>query len=444
MKKSLFEPLIKRGLTSLKLRYDYKTDKEYISVSKEWDEDIKWSEYNKTFYTVSLLTQNDIRMNDKETRAMYEEDGLTDYLTEVFELLRKGKFFGLDCFYNIQKDMRFTANLHSVVSGINNKDQALFTGGIRRHELNEEEIEVIIDGLNLGRAQSHKNVASQLSYGGGKITVQANPVDLNDLEELGFLSYALDKVRFFTGPDMRYPIEMADAMSQHFTQQITAGPNNPIGSSGPPTAVGVNAALKEAVKFKFGQDDYEGLSVAVMGLGSVGFPQAEHLIEGGVEKLIVADTNDDLVQTLIKKYPESDITSVDVREILNVEADILCPSAIGGFLTEEVIKKIKFKMVLGGANNQLRASNKQDEIKLAEMLKDRGILYQECWVQNIGGVMAGAEMYTKGKDANKVELFKKIDAVCSEITKRNLEEAARLDITPSENAYNSVESKIYK
>jgi glutamate dehydrogenase/leucine dehydrogenase len=442
MKRSLFEPLIKRGLTTLTVRYDYKTDEEYIYAAKEWDEDIKWSNYNKAFYSTSLLTKNDIRMNNVETRAMFEEDGLSDYLEEIFELLRKGKFFGLDCYYNAQKDMRFTANLHNCTIGINNKDQALYTGGIRRHDMDEAEIEVIIDGLNLGRAQSHKNVACQIPYGGGKITVQANPVDLDDKNELGFLSYALDKVRFFTGPDMRYPIEMADAMNE-FTSQITAGPKNPIGSSGPPTAIGVNAALKEAVKFKFNQDDYSGLSFAVMGLGSVGFPQAELMIEGGAEKLIVADTYQPSIDKLIAKYPKVDIKAVDVSEILNVEADVLTPCAVGGFLTEEVIDGLKFKMVFGGANNQLHASNKVDEIALAERLKARGILYQECWVQNIGGVMSGAEMYEQGQNANKDTLFPKIIEVCAAITKKNLEEAAKLDITPSENAYNSVENKIY-
>lgn len=204
MKRSLYEPLIAEGLTTLKLRYDYKTDKEYIMAAKEWEPDIDWSQYNTAFYMESMLTENDIRLNNRETRAIFEKYGLTDYLDEVFQLLRKGKFFGLDCFYNVQKDMRFTANLHSFVLGKNNKDHAIYTGGIRRHDKDEPEIEVIIDGLNLGRAQSHKNVASDIPYGGGKITVQADPVDLNDLSELGFLSYALDRVRFFTGPDMRY------------------------------------------------------------------------------------------------------------------------------------------------------------------------------------------------------------------------------------------------
>jgi glutamate dehydrogenase/leucine dehydrogenase len=442
MKRSLYEPLIKRGLTTLKLRYDYKTDKEYIWAAKEWDKDIKWSDYNKAYYSESLLTENDIRMNNVETRAMFKEDGIEDYLEEIFNLLRSGKFFGLDCYYNEKKDMRFTANLHSYRGGMNSKRHAIYTGGIRRHEKDEPEIEVIHDGLNLARAQSHKNVSANLAFGGGKITVQADPVDLEDKEELGFLAYALDKVRFTTGPDMRYPIEMADALHE-FTVYIDAGPNSSIGSSGPPTAHGVNAAMYEAVKYKFGQDDYSDLSVAVMGLGSVGFPQAEYLIEGNVGKLIVSDMDQNVINELIEKYPNKDITSVPANEILNVEADILCPCAIGGFLNEEVIDNLKVKMVFGGANNQLNAVTKIEEIKLAERLKARGILYQECWVQNIGGVMAGMEMHIEGENADREALYKRIETLCPKITKMNLKEAGELDITPTENAYNSVESRIY-
>lgn len=442
MQRSLYEPLKAEGLTTLKLRYDYRTDKEYVYAAKEWEPDIDWSQYNTTFYMESLLTQDDIRLNNKETRAMYEKYGMSDYLEEIFELLRKGKFFGLDCFYNAQKDMRFTANLHSFVLGKNNKDHAIYTGGIRRHDREEPEIEVIIDGLNLGRAQSHKNVASNIPYGGGKITVQADPVDLKDREELGFLSYALDRVRFFTGPDMRYPVELADAMAP-FTSYIAAGlKNNPIGPSGDPTAWGTTAAMKQAVKFQFGKDNLDGLKIAVMGLGAVGFPQAGYLIDEGAD-LIVCDMDPDAVQKLKSKYPNASIEVVGVDEILQVEADILCPCAIGGFLTEEVIDQLKVKMVFGAANNQLHATNKEEEIALAERMRDRGILYQECWVQNIGGVMSGAVMYRDGAAADRAELMERIYKVCSERTEQNLKEAAMLNITPTENAYRSVESKIY-
>lgn len=438
---SLFTPLREKGLTSFKLRYDYRTDKEYLICSKEWDPDIVWSDFNKTFYADSLLTGDDLYYNNRQARELYAEYGLTAYLAKIFEYLRQGRFFGLDGYYYGKKNMRFIANLHSIVLGINNKDHAIYTGGIRRHDPDEPELEVIVDGLNLGRAQSHKNVASQIPYGGGKITVQAPPADLGDSEELGFLAFALDRVKFFTGPDMRYPIELADAMAP-WSAYITAGPSNPIGSSGPPTAVGTMAAMKEAVKFHFGRDDMKGLKVAVMGLGSVGMAQAELLAEEGAE-LIVADLDPAAVKALKDKYPATAIEAVDVGDILKVEADILCPCALGGFLTEEVIGEIKFKMVFGAANNQLHAATRDEEIRLAGLLAERGILYQECWVHNIGGVMSGHEMYTKGADADKDRLMERIKKICPEITRKNLAEAKAKGVTPTENAYLSVESKIY-
>ena len=443
MTASLFTPLQKEGLTTLKLRYDYRSDKEYITCAKEWEADQPWSNFNKTFYADSLLTDDDQYLNNKQTRQLFEKYGLTEYLAKVFDYLRKGRFFGLDCYYYQKKDMRFTANLHSVVLGINNKDHATYTGGIRRHDRDEPEIEVIIDGLNLGRAQSHKNVASQIPYGGGKITVQADPVDLNDQEELGFLAFALDRVKFFTGPDMRYPIELADAMAP-FSAYITAGPSNPIGSSGPPTAYGTLVALKEAVKFHFKNKTLADLKIAVMGLGSVGFAQAEYLIGEGVKKLVVCDVDSKACKALMEKYPQVEITEVPVAEILEAEADILCPCAVGGFINEDNIKKLPFKMIFGAANNQLRAANRDEEIRLAKLLADRGILYQECWVHNIGGVMSGAEMYTKGAAADKKALMERIGRVCPEITAKNLTEAAAKGLTPTENAYLSVESHIYR
>jgi len=443
MERSLYYPLKEEGLTTLKIRYDYRTGKDYMWAAKEWDPDIKWSEFNRTFYLESLLTNDDIRLNDAQTRALYAKYGLTDYLEKVLDLLRKGRYFGLDCIYNSQKDWRFTANIHSYVMGMENFEQCIYTGGIRRHEMDEPEIEVIIDGLNLARAESHKHVSAGLPYGGGKITVQADQVNLEDKDELGFLAFALGKVRFFTGPDMRYPVELANALHE-YTRYINGGTEkNPIGPSGDPTAWGVECALREAVKFTWDKDDLKGLTVAVMGLGAVGFPQAEYLLADGAN-LIVCDLDEGVVKQLKDKHPDAKIEAVGLDEILTVEADILCPCAVGGFIDETVIDNLKVKMVFGAANNQLAATNIEEEIALAEKLAARGILYQECWVHNIGGVMSGAEMHLYEEHADKQALMDKVEKVCTEITRKNLAEAAEKGITPTENAYRSVENRIYR
>lgn len=438
--RSLFTPLKEEGLTTLKIRYDWKTGKDYMWAAKEWDADIKWSDYNRKFFQESLLTNDDVRLNDKDTRALFEKYGLSDYLEEVLDLLRNGRYFGLDCLYNSQKDWRFIANLHTYIMGMENFEQCIYTGGIRRHPKEDAELDVIIDGLNLARAETHKHISAGLHYGGGKIAVHADQIDLNNKDELGFIAYALNRVRFFTGPDMNYPVELADALHE-YTRYINGGlKNNPLGASGVPTAWGVEHALKEAVKFLYNKDDLKGIKCAVMGLGAVGMPQAEYLIEDGAD-LIVTDLDQTRFEELKTKYPQAKIEFTD--NILEAEADVLVPCAVGGFITPEVIDKLKVKMVFGAANNQLAAKTIEEEIALAKLLDAKGILYEECWVHNIGGVMSGAEMHMFEDKADKDALMAKVAKKCAEMTRVNLREAKENNVTPTENAYNSVEAKIY-
>ncbi len=46
--------------------------------------------------------------------------------------------------------------------------------------------------------------------------------------------------------------------------------------------------------------------------------------------------------------------------------------------------------------------------------------------------------------ADKQALMDKVEKVCSEITRKNLVEAKEKGITPTENAYRSVEDRIYR
>ena len=87
--------------------------------------------------------------------------GISDYLEEVIDLVRQGKHFGIDCFYNKRLDIRYLGNMHNRKRCINNTRHGVMKGGIRRHEKDENELEVIIDGLNLARAMTFKNIAGE-------------------------------------------------------------------------------------------------------------------------------------------------------------------------------------------------------------------------------------------------------------------------------------------
>ena len=408
--KSLFTPLKAEGLTTLKIRYDWRTDTVRLEAQKQWDADLDFSKYNSDFYVESLLTDDAVYFNTKQVRDLYAKYNLADYLEQVIGLIRQGRHFGMECYYNDKYNIRFMCNQHSRKLGVNNKLHATLAGGIRRHGFEDDEIDVIIDGLNLGRAMSFKNVAADLNFGGCKTTVHMDDLDLNNLEIMGFLGFAIDNCRTMTGPDMNFPTEMADVENEHFSMQYTSGPNAPLGETGKPTAYGVYLAMKQAVKFTEGTDSLNGKSVAVMGLGAVGWYMAGHLTEEKT-KLYITDIRPEKGKQFMAEHPGHDIVWVEPDKVLGIKADILCPCSIGGIIHEGNIPDLKFKYVFGPANNQLRASSQEEEIRLAKLLSGRGILFQSEWWHNTAGVLCGAEEYLYGKNATYENLIKKVEAI---------------------------------
>lgn len=312
------------GLTTLKIRYDWKKDQFWMEAMKQWEQDLDFSKYNKEFYVESILTEDVVYLNTKQVRALYKKYDLEDYLDEILDLIRQGRHFGIECYYNDKYNIRFMCHQHSRKLGVNNRLHATLAGGIRRHDVNEDEKEVIIDGLNLGRGMSFKNVAGNLAFGGCKTTVQMEELDLSNLEIMGFLGFAIDNCRTMTGPDMNFPTEMADVENANFSMNYTSGPNSPLGETGKPTAYGVYVTMKQAVRFKEGTDSLDGKTITLIGLGAVGWYLGEYLLQENV-KLYIADLNQETAQKFIDENPGKDIEIVSLDEALYMDVDIVSP-----------------------------------------------------------------------------------------------------------------------
>jgi len=439
---SIFNILKAEGLTTLKLRYDFRTDVFRFMAAKEWEPDIDFSKYNKTFSVSSNMTDGAVYLSTKCVLQLFEKHGATEYLDKVKALVRQGKHFGIDMLYNDKFNIRFICGIHSPKRGLNNKSHATMAGATRRKDLDLPEIDAIIDALNLSRAMAFKNVAADIAFGGCKTTIQMDSPDINNMEVMGFLAYACDTTRCLTGPDMAFPKEMVKVMNHNFTMQYVGGPGSALGDTAIPTAYGVYLALKQAVKFKTGSESLDGKSIAIQGLGAVGYAMAECVL-GEKIKLYVADINQASIDRLIKAYPGRDITVVDTKEIINVDADIFSPSAMGGILGEEEIKNVKFKYIIGGANNQLRATSQEEEIRLANLLADRGILFQADWWHNCAGVIAAAMEYLYGFTKSNDDLVKRVEEVVPVQTWKNLNRAKEQGITPTESAYRACNELIY-
>lgn len=440
--RSLTTPLKEKGFTTLKIRYNYKTNVFRMEALKQWEQDLDFSRYNKDFYVESILTDDVQYLNTKQVQELYRAYDLEDYLNEILDLIRQGRHFGIELYYNDRLNITFMSHQHSRKLGINNKLHATLAGGIRRHSPQEEEKEVIIDGLNLGRGMSFKNVAGHLAFGGCKQTVTMEPLDLTNMEVMGFLGFCIDSCRTMTGPDMNFPTEMADVENENFSMNYTNGPKSPLGETGKPTAYGVYVTMKQAVRFKEGTDSLNGKSIMLIGLGAVGWYMGEYLLQENV-KLKITDLNKEIAEKFVQEHPDKDVEIVPLENAYYENVDILCPCAIGGIFHEENIPQLNCKYIWGSANNQLRASSQEEEIRLSKLLAERDILFQTEWWHNTAGVICGAQEYLHGKNATYENLIKTIDETMPQSTYDNLVEAQAKGITPCENVYRKCESVIY-
>ena len=98
---------------------------------------------------------------------------------------------------------------------------------------------------------------------------------------------------------------------------------------------------------------------------------------------------------------------------------------------------------MGAANNQLRATSKEDELKLAKKLADAGILFVADWAHNTGGVIAASVLWQMQENATWQQLESKIELPCRTNLRQLLQEAKETEKTPTELAYEKVETMLH-
>ena len=94
------------------------------------------------------------------------------------------------------------------------------------------------------------------------------------------------------------------------------------------------------------------------------------------------------------------------------DADIFCPCALGGLLTEEVVPDLRFAIIVGAANNQLARP------QVADALAAAGILYIPDFLANAGGIINIAEESHGYDQARAVQAVGRIRATAADVLKR--------------------------
>lgn len=267
-------------------------------------------------------------------------------------------------------------------------------GGCRMAGYETEE-EAICDVLRLSRGMTYKNALAGLPFGGGKSVIVGDPYqDKTDdmMRAMGNAVHSLEG-EYITAEDSG--IQESDILKMFEKTGFVTGFKDKTasglgGDPSPVTAYGVFCGIREAVAYKYG-DQKSGLTVAVQGLGAVGYELCRLLHAEGA-KLIVTDVRDEVLDKIKDEMPG--VVCVAAEAIFDTEADIFSPCALGAQINDMTIPRLKVDIIAGAANNQLA------EDKHAAILQDRGILYVPDYVLNAGGVISAAYEYFQRQGQN--------------------------------------------
>lgn len=403
-----------------------------VTLAREWAPELDFADYAHGFQVDQVPCDDPAVLGDAAARAWLSERGAGESLAELLASMEQGRHEMVLMLCSASTGVSVIHHVHSSALGANNGFHAIRAGGLRRHEPETNEDEILRDGLNLSRAMSFKCAAAGLPFGGSKTIARCAPFSLDDGARLGFLAYAIDRGHLITGPDMGFPPELIDVLGDAYTQHILCGPGGPLGHTGAPTAYGVLCAMRAAAEHVWGKRGLESRTVAVQGLGAVGLELAK-LLAGDRAKLVVSDRAPERVARA--QHEVGGIRVVSPEQILQAECDVFAPCAVGGILDPASIQRLQAAIVMGSANNQLAAASPEDEIALARQLAERGILFAPDWSYTMGGILAGFEEYVYRELASSERLRTSIERAAGTELARLLSEARASGRTPTEVAY---------
>lgn len=245
----------------------------------------------------------------------------------------------------------------------------------------KSEAEAINDVLRLSRGMTYKASISGLNLGGAKAVIIGDAKQIKSealfrkfgrfVENLGGKYITAEDVNTTT-KDMEY-VAMETKHVVGLPESMGGG-----GDPSPVTAYGTYMGMKASAKMAWGNDSLSGKTVAVQGIGKVGFHLLEHLHKEGA-KLYVADINDNALKAAADQFGAIVVSGED---IFDLNTDVFSPCALGAVLNTDTISRLKCQVIAGAANNQLA-----EEKEHGQMLVQKGIYYAPDFLINAGGLI---------------------------------------------------------
>ncbi|MBR3184026.1 MAG: Glu/Leu/Phe/Val dehydrogenase, partial [Firmicutes bacterium] len=237
-------------------------------------------------------------------------------------------------FFNNEK-----AGLKCII-GIHSTKLGPALGGCRLWPYASEEA-ALFDVLRLSRGMSFKNAAAGLPIGGGKGVIIADPSQKSD-EFFEAYAECVESLngRYLTAEDVNTDTHDADIMLRK--TQYVVGRADVSGDPSPFTAIGCFDGIRATAMSVFGSDNLDGMTIAVQGLGKVGYDLAERLHKAGANLIVCNNSNKAMLEKAVNELGAKVVGS---NEIYGVDCDIFSPNALGAIINKDTIPQLKCRAI---------------------------------------------------------------------------------------------------
>jgi leucine dehydrogenase len=282
------------------------------------------------------------------------------------------------------------------------------------------EAEALTDVLRLARGMTYKAAAAGLDLGGGKAVIIGDPRRDKSEELLRAYGRFVETLggRYITAEDVGTALEDMDVVRRE-TRWVT-GCSHTYGGSGDPspvTAYGIMQGIRACLVEAFGDATLEGRTVALQGVGKVGYALCSYLVNEGAV-VTIADVD---VDNLARAVADLGVETVPLDAIHRVESDVFAPCALGGAINDDTISELGCSIIAGSANNQLARE------ELGDKLRDLGITYAPDFVINAGGLINVEDElrgYDQARAMRRVEgIYRQLQRIFAMARERNISTA---------------------
>ncbi len=194
--------------------------------------------------------------------------------------------------------------------------------------------------------------------------------------------------------------------------------------------------------------DIKGMTVAIEGFGNVGTFTATHLEEFGAKVVAISDSKGVIHNTEglnIKSLLDVKSSTGSVinykpgkvlpnREIFELGADVLIPSALPDVINSGNADRIKSRIIVEAANIPMT-------IETEKKLCEKGILVVPDFVANAGGVISS---YAEYRGYNPKDMFAMVQKKITKNTKHVLDKSKRDKTSPREAAMEIAVERVRK